>query len=102
MDTVRGSEFVNLNDVWVVQSARGACFSLEARDPRGILREVCRKHFDSNFALQIQITSAIDVTHAPVSNALQNLEMAKLVSRRQYLAEVCRLHGIPVRGQLAL
>ena len=55
---------VNLGDIGMVQTCKNLSFTLESCEALGIISEVIRQEFQSNFTMQFGIESAKHHTHA--------------------------------------
>jgi hypothetical protein len=47
----------------VAERCKDFGFTLESRDPIGIIRKTVRQNFDRDIAFEFQVTRAIDLTH---------------------------------------
>src|SRR5689334_16138911 len=70
------SDFIDLNDVWMVQGASGASFCTKTRDTCSVACKLRRKYLYCNFALQSRITRAIDFAHGTPPDQLNDFEVA--------------------------
>src|SRR5205085_10412832 len=82
-------DLVNLDNVWMAQSACRTRFALKARHACGVTREIRGEDLESNITFQTQIQRSIDIAHAASPEELQDFEVVELVSTRQ----LCTLPG---------
>jgi hypothetical protein len=57
-------DVVDRGDVDVVELRENLCLAAEARQALGVLRESFRQDFQRDFALELVVKRAIDLTHA--------------------------------------
>src|SRR5215472_7575853 len=67
----------------MVQRGENFGFTLKSADAIGILRELSRQDLDGNFTLQLQVTSAIHLTHAAFAEHPGDFMRAKLCADGQ-------------------
>ena len=67
----------------MIQRGEKLSLALEAFHPLDIFREIPRKHFDRDVALQLAIARAVDLPHAPSANGSDDLVDAELRAFRE-------------------
>ena len=65
-------EPVDARDVRVIQRREGLGFTLEAREPIGVVRERLGQDLDRDVAIQLRVTGPEDLAHSPFANAGDN------------------------------
>src|SRR5262249_762952 len=75
--------FVNRDDVWIVECRGGTCFSFETVYLCGILRELRWQDLDRDAAVEFQVIREINLTHASGSDLRDDLIMSELLSCSQ-------------------
>ena len=70
-------EPVDGGDIGMVQRGKRLRFTLEAREPLGVVRERLRQDLDCDVAIELGITRPIDFAHASAADQLDQLEDAE-------------------------
>lgn len=85
---------IDMGDVGMVQCRECFGFSLQAGEPVWVRRDIGREHLDRHVAIQLAITGAIDLTHAPGANQRQDLASAETSAGAQSHAQGESVSGL--------
>src|ERR1041385_7470989 len=69
------THFVDGHHIWVTQRRGSTRLALEKTQAFGVFLKVWRQQLDGNLPPEFQIPGKIDVTHASMSDRLENLEV---------------------------
>ena len=75
-------EPVERGDAGVIQLGEKSCLALETLHPLFVLRELFGKDFDRDFAPELRVASAVDLTHPALPDGRDDLVSTELRSRR--------------------
>jgi hypothetical protein len=64
VNAARLADFVNRNQVWVVQGGERPCFTSEAVCALGVRDEMAWKDFEGRLAVELRVVGKVDLAHA--------------------------------------
>jgi hypothetical protein len=86
------ADFVNRQDVGMIQRGGRARFLLEATEAIGIVAERCRQHFNRDFSTEPRIAGAIDLPHAARAKHRQDFVRAETTAGSECHQKVDESH----------
>src|SRR4030095_14095043 len=97
MQAVNLTDFMNRNDIRMIEGRRGLCFTDEAVHPIGIFSKVWRQNLQSHFTIERGVLSQIHLAHSARAQLRADFVAAEFCAsvKRHHLArEIARRRSV--------